>query len=544
MTCAETLARSLRDAGITRMFGLPGGEILDFVEAARKLGIDFTLVRHEATASFLADALGQLERRPAVCVSTLGPGAVNMTLGVANAFLDRSPLIAITASIAEASRPYATHQNLDLNAVYRPFTKMTITLDGTDTAAKARRAIRAAVEPRMGPVHLALPSDVGRREERVTEEASRIEVVPAPAAAPPASEAARMADVLRRARRPILLIGLDLDPLTAPPLVRRLVDALGVPAFVTPKAKGILPEDHPLFGGVCAGVAGDAVLLDFFARADLLVGLGFEPVESDKIWHQTMGIVSIGPLSVSAGAFAPRCELVGEFGASVEALLGASLGPYDWTPEDLRQLRANLEGVLRPAARPAGGLSPYELTRALRDLCPRETVMTTDVGSVKFVVSQAWTTFEPLTFLESNGLSSMGYSFPAAMAAKIRFPDRPVVCTVGDGGFAMGFADLETCVRRRLNVLTVVFNDSALSLIRVVQAGRRYPDHGVRFGRVDFAAAATALGAWGRRVSSLEELARAVPEAFGQDRPAVLDVAVDPAEYAAHVFERKGPGAA
>jgi len=460
-----------------------------------------------------------------------------MTLGVANAFLDRSPLIAVTASMAESSRPYATHQNLDLNAVYRPFTKMTVTLDGVDTAAKLRRGFRAAVEPRMGPVHLALPSDVGRREERVTEDPSAVRLTPdAPAPAAP-SDIARMAGVLRRARRPILLIGLDLDPRTSPPLVRRMVDALGVPAFVTPKAKGLLPEDHPLFCGVCAGVAGDAVVLDFFARADLLVGLGFDPVESDKIWHQTMGMVSIGPMSIAADAFAPRLELVGDFGASVDGLLSAPLGPYDWTPADIRALRADLERRLRPTARPQNRVSPYELTRALRDLCPRETVMTTDVGSVKFVVSQAWSTWEPLTFLESNGLSSMGYALPAAMAAKIHFPDRPVVCTVGDGGFAMGFADIETCVRQHLNLLTVVYNDSALSLIRAVQAGRQYPDHGVRFGEVDFAAVAAALGAWGRRVSSLEELAHVVPEALRQNRPAVVDVAVDPAEYQAHLFK-------
>jgi acetolactate synthase-1/2/3 large subunit len=180
-------------------------------------------------------------------------------------------------------------------------------------------------------------------------------------------------------------------------------------------------------------------------------------------------------------------------------------------------------------------LSPYEVTRALRDLCPRETVMTTDVGSVKFIVSQAWTTWEPLTFLESNGLSAMGYALPAAMAAKIHFPDRPVLCTVGDGGFAMGFGDLETCVRERLNVLTVVYNDRALSLIRAVQAKRQYPDYAVRFGTVDFAAVAEALGAWGRRVSSLAALERAVRDALGAGRPAVIDVAIDPAEYHAHL---------
>src|SRR5918996_6334944 len=133
MTCADVLARTLRDAGITRIFGLPGGEILDFLEAARRAGIEFLLTRHEATASLMADVTGQISRRPGVCVSTLGPGAVNMTLGVANAFLDRSPMVAVTASMAKGAEPYATHQALDLNAIYRPFTKMAITLDARDT---------------------------------------------------------------------------------------------------------------------------------------------------------------------------------------------------------------------------------------------------------------------------------------------------------------------------------------------------------------------------------------------------------------------------
>lgn len=534
MTCAEVLARTLCDAGLTRMFGLPGGEILDFIEAARRIGIEFVLVRDETTASFLADALGQLERQPAVCVSTLGPGAVNMTLGVANAFLDRSPVIAITASIAEASRPYATHQNLDLNAVYRPFTKATLTLDATDTAAKVRRAWRTAVEPRMGPVHLALPSDMGRRDERVTEDARAIDLTPSAPPAPSRDAIARMRGILERAKRPVVLIGLDLDPFTSPPLVRRFVDALGAPAFVTPKAKGILPEDHPLFCGICAGVAGDAVLLDFFNRADLLVGLGYDPVESDKIWHHTLRIVSIGPMSIAAGEFRPEHEVVGEPGAAIDGLLATPLGPYGWTSEDVGGLRDEMTRVLRPSAPPVNGLSPYDVTRLLRDRSPRDTIMTTDVGSVKFIVSQAWTTWEPLTFLGSNGLSAMGYGLPAAMAAKLRFPGRPVVCTVGDGGFAMGFADLETCVRRDLPIVTIVYNDNALSLIRVAQAKRGHPDYGVRYGPIDFAKAAEALGAWGRRVASLEELGRAVDEALRLCRPSVIDVPIDPTEYFAH----------
>ena len=172
-TCAEILAKTLRALGIERMFGLPGGEILEFIEAARREGIEFTLVRDEATASFMADVTGQIQRRPGVCVSTLGPGAVNMTLGVANAYLDRSPLIAITASMASSASSYATHQNIDLNDVYRAFTKSTITLDATNTRAKVRRAYRTAIELRMGPVHIALPSDVALRPEVTTDDGLR-----------------------------------------------------------------------------------------------------------------------------------------------------------------------------------------------------------------------------------------------------------------------------------------------------------------------------------------------------------------------------------
>ena len=538
MTAAEAVARTLRDAGVTRLFGLPGGEILDFVDAARRAGMRFTLVRHEATASFLADALAHLERRPAVCVSTLGPGAVNMTLGVANAFLDRAPVVAVTASLAAGARAVATHQNLDLEAVYRPFTKATLTLDGVDTAAKTTFAIETALAPRRGPVHLALPSDVARRED-VEAGAFRARV-DAAAAGPPAARRrrpdARDAGAhaparVRRRPRP--------RPARRRPDRRRFVEAVGAPVFVTPKAKGLVPEDHPLFCGVCAGVAADGVIVDFLAAADLVVGLGYDPVESDKIWHQTLPIVSIGPLSIAAGAFAPRDELVGAFGAAVDGLLAGGLPRSAWSAGEIEAFKAEVRRVLAPAAPPRSGLSPYEVTCLLRERLPRDTIATTDVGSVKFVVTQAWTTWEPLTFLESNGLSAMGYGLPAAMAAKIRFPDRPVLCTVGDGGFGMAMADIETCVRERLNVVTVVFNDRALSLIRVAQSRRGLPDCGVGYGEVDFARIAGGLGAWARRVASLDALGAALDEALAAGRPAVIDVAIDPAEYSAHAARPK-----
>jgi acetolactate synthase I/II/III large subunit len=533
-TCADVLAAALRDAGVTRMFGLPGGEMLDFLEAARKAGIDFVLTRHEAVAALMADAAGQLTGRPGVCVSTLGPGAMNLTLGVANAFLDRSPMIAITAAHSTAAAPIATHQNLDLNAVFRPFTKDTVTLTAVDTAATVRRAWRTAVSPRRGPVHLALPSDVARRDDRQTIDASAIRLTPDPLPAPEPAAVARMAAEIRRARRPVVVLGLDLDPTTTPEAVRRFVEALGVPVFVTPKAKGILPEDHPQYFGVCGGLAADAVVLEFLGRADLLIGVGFEPVESDKVWHHTMRLVSIGPVSIAAGDFRPPLEVTGDVVRSLTLLAEMEFGPFEWSGDVCAAFLTELDRTLRPGARPSGGLSPFEVTRCLRDLFPPETIVTTDVGSIKLVMSQAWRSTKPLTFLESNGLSTMGYSLPAAMAAKLELPDRPVLCTVGDGGFSMVFADLETCVRHRIPIVTIVYNDSALSLIQVAQQRRGYTDLGVRYGPVDFAAASAALGAWSRRVDTMEALRDAVKTARQHDGPSVVEVLIDPAEYIAH----------
>src|SRR5262245_1967856 len=223
-TCAEVLASTLRDAGVERMYGLPGGEILDFIDAARRAGIEFILVRHEAVAAFMADVSGQIERKPGVCVSTLGPGAMNLTLGVANAFLDRSPLIAITATMSTAAAPVATHQQLDLNAVFRPFTKQTVTLDGANTAATVRRAWQTAMTPRFGPVHLALPSDVARQPDRQAEDPAMVSLLPDPPPPPRAEAVGRMAEEISAARRPVVILGVDLNPAVDPPAVRRFVE--------------------------------------------------------------------------------------------------------------------------------------------------------------------------------------------------------------------------------------------------------------------------------------------------------------------------------
>jgi acetolactate synthase-1/2/3 large subunit len=530
LSCAQTLARTLREAGITRMYGLPGGEILEFIHAAEAVGIQFLLTRHEAAAAFMADVTGQITRRPGVAVATLGPGAINMALGVANAYLDRSPMLAITATMSAAAAPYATHQNLDLNAVYRPFTKLALTLDAQDTAQKVQAAIRVSMAPRMGPVHIALPSDVARAAEQETSAAGTIVVDAATGPASPL-QLTEVAAALAAARRPVVVVGLDLDPRADAAVVREFVEWLGVPVFVTPKAKGIVREDHPCFYGVCAGVAGDGVIVNLLGRADVILGIGFEPVESDKLWHHTMKLVSVGPMSIASGEYRPFAEAVGDVAATLLELRRRLRITPAWTADELADFRAHLLEVLRPSA-PLAALSPFELTRRLRELMPQDTILATDVGAIKSITSQAWTAYEPLTFFESNGLSAMSYSLPAAMAARLAFPDRPVLCTIGDGGFGMTCAEIETCVRERLHFMTVVFNDSSLSLIRVAQQNRNHASYGVDHGAVDFAAVAQGFGAWSRRVATMAELDAAVREGLAvTDRPVVIDASIDPTEY-------------
>ncbi len=327
-----------------------------------------------------------------------------------------------------------------------------------------------------------------------------------------------------------MVLGLDLDPRAHARAVRAFVEYLAAPVFVTPKAKGMLPEDHPLFSGVCAGVAGDGVIVDLFSRADLIIGVGFEPVESDKLWHHTMAVVSIGPESIACGEYRPRAEAVGDVSSHARSVDDATPAAIDWPAEELEQFRRDLLGVLRPSTSLAA-LSGYGLTRRLRELMPRDTIFTTDVGAIKSITSQAWTTYEPLTFFESNGLSAMSYSVPAAMAARLAYPDRPVLCAIGDGGFGMTCAEIETCVRERLHFITVVYNDSSLSLIHVAQQNRGHVSYGVDHGSVDFAAVAAGFGAWSRRVQTIAELDRAVGEALAIDRPVVIDALVDPGEY-------------
>lgn len=539
-TNADVIAAALKAEGIEYAFGLPGGEVVVLIDALRRAGIKFLLVGHEASAAFMADVTGQITGRAGVCVSTLGPGATNLVSGVANAFLERSPVLAITAQIPNDLYPSFPHQRLPLERLFGAITKHSAALDGVDVGAEVAAALHLARSDRPGPVHLAIPSDVAAGEPRSSGQAAAVTGLSTPGGgAGSGAQADEVLKAIQEARRPLALIGLGARPADAP-AVRHLLETAQWPWMSTPKAKGIVPETHPRFLGVASGMAIDRIILDTIEASDLLVGIGFDPVECEKPWFLERPTVNLMRWSTREGSYLP-VEVVGDIGV-IASDLAARLAPQPW-PEALLQERRRAivrnpstrggreRGTGGPERGPDAGLSPLAALRALRDVLPEETVVACDVGSHKLLAGQFWRTTIPHTFFMSNGLSSMGYGLPAAMAASLHSPNRPVAALVGDGGMLMMSHNLPLVAALKLPILTVVLTDGSLSLIRFAQTRRRLPPYGTDFAAPDFTHFAAACGIPAARATTLEAVKLHAGRAIATRAPFLLDVAIDLREY-------------
>jgi acetolactate synthase-1/2/3 large subunit len=509
-TYAEVLARAFADRGITRMFGLPGGEIVAFLDACRRAGIEFLLTGHEASAAWMAQVTGQITGVPGLCASTLGPGATNLVTGVASAYLDRAPMLAVTAQIPASSLATMTHQRLSLGDLFRPVTKATIAVDDRfDPCA----ALDLASAPRPGPVHISLASDMAIAESSIQ---------PAPRSTKNISTADSdvIASRIEQSQRPIVLIGLGATPALAP-AIHAFIDRLQCPFLVTPKVKGIVPEDHPLFLGVASGMALDREILQTVRAADLIVAIGFDPVECDKTWFAETAVAAIDSVSMAEGDYHPT-EAIGEIARILEQLNPA---PKPWPSAFI----ADRKKAMQPA--PASALSPVRAIQELRDISPRDAIVTCDVGSHKLAMGQFWRSYQPGTFFMSNGLSSMGFGIPAAIAAQLAHPERTVLSVVGDGGMLMMLHDLALIRQRSLPIVIVVFRDSSLSLIRVSEHRRGIAPYGVDFDPPDFAAIASAFGLPATRASTLQQLRSAADAALAGRSACLIDLEIDHREY-------------
>ena len=349
---ADIMALTLAECGVKYAFGLPGGEIAAFIDSCRRADIRVLLTGHESSAAWIAQVMGQITGIPGVCFSTLGPGATNLVTGVANAFLDRAPLVAVVAQIPQGLSQTLTHQRLAIEKMFAPITKRTASVGTEDTGELIRNSLCLASSPRPGPVILTLPSDVAIQQCACSDSKKRD---PVPAHSNPNSDSlTQIRARIAQSQRPLIVVGVG-APATAASVVRSLVDRLQAPFLVTPKVKGILPEDHPLFLGVTSGMAIDGDILETVRTADLIVGIGFDPVEVDKTWFAEVEVVAIDSVSMAEGQYHPL-EATGNIVSLISELASCITEPRPW-PKQLIEQRA--KAIKRQPARSEAGASPH-----------------------------------------------------------------------------------------------------------------------------------------------------------------------------------------
>lgn len=532
-TTAAVMARYLSRAGITHLFGYPGDPNIEFMEQARREGLEFVLTRREGTAAFMAEAYGQITGLPGVCLATLGPGCTNMVNGVATAYLDRTPLLSLAGQLQTRLEPTFTHQYVDQLRLFSPITKWTARMVPEAAGSIMRKALRTATAERPGPVHLVAGADV------VKATASDAEITLPPMR--PADESlqafaaaggpSKSAATIQNAARPLILAGIGALRSDAGGAIRTLAERVGCPVVVSPKAKGILPEDHPAFAGTI-DMACNQVIWKFLATCDLILAVGFDAVELIKTWQLSVPVIHVDTTPNTDQVYPADIELVGSIPDILTALTASYTGEARWEQAEICRHRTKLRDAYY-SGRVAGKLNPTDVVDAVRGTFPRETIVTTDVGSHKLLVGQGWAAYEPKSVLMTNGLSSMGFALPGAITAKLLNPDRPVVCFTGDGGFAMVQSELQVASSLGLGVVVVVFCDNSLNRIELKQMALGYPSWGTRFDSSDLVKIAEAMGCDGASADSPAALTRIVEDATAVTRPLVVEARIDPAQYLA-----------
>jgi acetolactate synthase-1/2/3 large subunit len=530
-TVAEALLAELARRGTRRIWGVPGGgSSLDVIAAAPRFGIDFILARQEASAGIMALADAELTGAPGVVLTTKGPGVSSAANALACATLERAPLLLLSDGFTAAQRSWVTHQAFDQLAATAAFAKGHARAEGEAPAGEIAALLDLAQAAPRGAVHLDLTGAAARR--------SAAPALPRGAAEPAAPPAGDAAALLAQARRPVILAGLEAAEPEATGALRVLAEALGCPVLVTYKAKGVLPDRHPLYAGLFTGGTLEAPCV---GAADLIIQIGLDPVELIlQPWRYTAPILDVARRPHPVRYAQPQAALHGALAESIAALRGAARRS-DWTDADIAALRDAALAALEWQGH--GGVSPPDIVRIAQQearaagRAPRAAV---DAGAHMFSATAFWQCDAPRDLLISNGLATMGFALPAGLAAAAHEPARGGIAFTGDGGLMMCIGELATAAQIGARLVTIVFNDSALSLIDIKQQQRQLAPMGVHFRRTDFAAVAEGFGVKGLRAATPEAYRTALRAAFAHDGSSLVDVAVDPAGYPAQLQAMRG----
>ncbi|HTY65884.1 MAG TPA: thiamine pyrophosphate-binding protein [Alphaproteobacteria bacterium] len=531
-TNTDLIVRMLKRAGIGEGFGIPSGNVIPLIESMRGGGMRFVLTAHEGSAAFAADVMGRMTGRPGLCIATHGPGATNLTTGVGCAYLDRSPLLAITCNIPTAQLGRRVQMHIPHHDLFAPITKASLELRPGGIATTIAEAVRLALTEPVGPVHLDLPEDVAIAETNETE----VDIPPAARLSPPSREAlAEARKLIGRARRPIAVIGASAMRMREPALLRRFLEAHAMPFATTTMAKGLVNEDHKLSLG-CIERARRQVQREMLRSADLIIGLGYDTIEVEyEAWIKAVPLlhIDIARADVDASVRVAH-EVVGDLDAALEALAAGSAS-NEWTPAAISAHRERFQASLRPRT---AEFSPHQAIDVVRAGLPKDGVLAFDVGAHTHQIGSQWTAHAPRTFLITNGWSSMGFGLPAAIAAKLARPDLPVVAVIGDGCFQMTCGEVAVAKRYGLALPIVVLDDRWLALIKVKQQRRNFALYGTELQEEPYTAPpAHYFGVPAVGARTPDELAGALKKALATDGPTVIEAVVDASHYTETVYD-------
>ncbi|MDT5082299.1 MAG: acetolactate synthase large subunit [Mycobacterium sp.] len=528
-TTAELIVACLENEGVTHVFGIPGEENIRLVDALSRSSIEYVLTRHEQGASFMAEVYGRLTGNAGVCSATLGPGAINLLLGVADATTNSTPVLALSAQVGMRRSYKESHQSVDLVSMFAPVTKWSALVATPGAVPEmVRKAFKLAQTERPGAVYLAVPEDVEAAD--APESAIPLHVnVPRPDD-PSAAQVERAAEILRSARNPVLLAGHGAARAHASDAVRRFAEKLGMPVATTFHGKGIMPDDHPLALGAVGFMRHDYVNFGF-DQADVIVAAGYELQEFDPVRINPRGDTKIihihrFPAEVDAH-YDVAVGLHADIGRSLDALAEAVEldKPYTSGDERIRALLADELG--KGQADDSFPLTPARIVADTRAALGREDIVLVDTGALKMWMARLYPTYEPNTCLISNGLSTMAWTLPGAIAAKIARPTANVLVATGDGSFLMNSQEIETALRVGTPMVILIWVDDAYGLISWKMDLEIGHNVDTRFGNPDFVAYAESFGAKGYRISSAAELLPTLREALAADTVSIVACPVD-----------------
>ena len=531
MNNAELIVETLKAAGVSHGFGVPSGNVLPLMEAMRRHRLPFVLTAHEGTAGFAADVMGRLTGRPGLAIATLGPGATNLATGVGDAFLDRSPMIAITCNLNVDQLGRRRQMYIDHHHLFAPIAKASLPLRGGDVATTVAEAIRISLTEPVGPVHLDLPEDVAL--------APASEIVPEltePERLPPPIGLAAARKLLAGASRPVAVIGSNAMRMREHDLLRRFVEDYGLPFASTTMAKGLVDETHALALG-CIERARRQVQREFLRRSDLVIGLGYDTVEVEyEAWIGDVPLLHIDIEEVDVDSTVDlRQSVIGDLDAALSGLLEGASSVNDWSPPEIDRHRERFQEVLRPGV---DTLAPHHVIDIVRDVLPEDGILAFDVGAHTHQIASQWAAPAPGRFLITNGWSSMGFGLPAAIAACLARPRQPVVCLIGDGCFQMTCGELATARRLGLSLPVVVLDDRWLGLIKVKQERRQFPHYGTALQEDEYRDPPEHyFGVPAMGVRDGEALRQALVAALLAGHPTVIEAVVDPEHYSETVFD-------